>query len=319
MPANVESMFYYNEPPWHGMGTRLDHPATAAEALAAAKLDWTVSKLPAAVMLEGKAIPAEGWECVVRTDTIGSGRAHVLGVVGKGYAPLQNRDAFTFFDSIVGDGAAIYHTAGAINKGEYVWILAKLPVDIVVLGEDITEKYLLLANCHSGEAAVQVKFTPIRVVCQNTLNAALQQGRGARVPHIGDVLGKLVRSRDMLGQFVNAYDQIAQLFVQMGKTPVTQRTIDDYLGQLFPLPDDEKERVRVLERREAVVRLNETGPGSDIPGVRGSLWGLYNAVVAEVDYGIQRRTPDSRLKSIWFGGAAAFKQKALNVAASVIR
>ncbi len=122
------SMFYIGGPPWHGLGTRLSEPATAEQAIQAARLDWEVVKKP---------IYAVG-------DTV----AH----------PLENK----------GEGAAVYHTAGALGKGERVWILAKLQADIQVVDGDITHKYLLLSNSHAGDGCVQIKFTPVRVVCQNT-------------------------------------------------------------------------------------------------------------------------------------------------------
>ena len=173
MQNGQASMFYINEVPWHGLGTRLDKPATAHEAITAARLDWKVVKLP--LFAGSKRIPVTDRFAVVRrTGDLIQHTDPVLGVVSHEYTPLQNQQAFQFFDPIVGQNAAIYHTAGALGKGERVWILAQLPGHIRVAGDDITEKYLLLSNSHDGKSSVTIKFTPVRVVCQNTLTLALK-------------------------------------------------------------------------------------------------------------------------------------------------
>ena len=142
MPANINTMMYVGEKPWHGLGKRLENAATSAEAIKAAGLDWKVTKEP--LFLEG-GTRLEKALATVREDT-----GAVLGVVGKVYQPLQNKDAFKFFDAVVGIKEAMYHTAGALGDGECVWILAKLPGVVRVVGDDITEKYLLLTNRHDG-------------------------------------------------------------------------------------------------------------------------------------------------------------------------
>ena len=191
------SMFYINEVPWHGLGTRLDQPATAQEGIAAAHLDWKVVKLP--LFAGSKRIPVTDRFAVVRRrgDLI-QRTDPVLGVVSHEYTPLQNHQAFQFFDPIVGQNAAIYHTAGALGNGQRVWILAQLPGYIRVAGDDITEKYLLLSNSHDGKSSVTIKFTPVRVVCQNTLTLALNGGAAWRVSHHRDIQQKLKQAHAML-------------------------------------------------------------------------------------------------------------------------
>jgi phage/plasmid-like protein (TIGR03299 family) len=177
------AMMFVGEVPWHGLGQRLNHPATAAEAIKAAQLDWDVTKVPLFVKKGRRYGEVQAKFAVVRDYQPQLCSTKVFGIVGKQYKPLQNREAFAWFDGIVGEGSAIYHAAGALGDGERVWVLAKLPGEIRVKGDDIAEKFLLLSNSYDGESSVQLKFTPIRVVCQNTLTMALQSGYTVKVSH----------------------------------------------------------------------------------------------------------------------------------------
>jgi phage/plasmid-like protein (TIGR03299 family) len=168
-------MMYVGAEPWHGLGQKLDGPATSVEAIQAAHLDWDVIKVPLFTKQRGRYRDIPNRFGVVRADKSSKGDTAVLGIVGASYKPFQNRQAFAWFDGIVGEGKAIYHTAGALGEGERVWILAKLPGEIRVLGDDVVNKFLLLSNSHDGESSIQVKFTPIRVVCNNTLTMALSK------------------------------------------------------------------------------------------------------------------------------------------------
>jgi hypothetical protein len=165
--------------PWQNLGIELINPATAREAIVTAGLDYTVVKKPLkeVVRLNHTADVSDRW-ATVRTDT-----GDILGIVGDSYEPIQNRDAFTFFDSLVGTEKAIYETAGTLGRGERIWILAKLPGFIQVHGKDIVNKYLLLSNSHDGSSPIEVKLTPIRVVCNNTLTAAMKGAGKVQIRH----------------------------------------------------------------------------------------------------------------------------------------
>ena len=208
MSANINSMFYYGATPWHGLGTPVDQVATSDEAITAAGLDWEVGMEE---METESGLSVFTHKATVRQDT-----RQVLGVVGRRYEVLQNRDAFSFFDSVVGEKLAMYHTAGSLGQGEKVWILAKLPGEIVVGKDDVTDKYLLLLNSHDMSWRVRMFFTPIRVVCQNTAQAAIRgfnskTDPGVGFKHLGDIQKKVVEAQKALGIANAYYDQYAEL------------------------------------------------------------------------------------------------------------
>ena len=209
------SMMYVGEEPWHGLGTKLESPASAAEAIEAAKLDWEVKKVPLYAGSGRRRVALKNRFAVVRKDLWGKKQCEALGVVGSQYTPLQNREAFSFFDPIVGEKAAVYHTAGVLGDGKRIWILAKLPEDIRVINDDITHKFLLLSNSHDGTSAVQVKFTPIRVVCQNTLTIALNKGPTVWVVHTQNIHERLREAERLLGIVKEGFDEIEKTFKAM--------------------------------------------------------------------------------------------------------
>ena len=316
-------MMYYREEPWHGLGTKLDHPATAEEAIVAAGLGWEVVKTPLAYIPEaGKiawleerfaVIPGAGWQ--------GDNRP-AFGVVGSEYKPLQNREAFTFFDPIVGRDAAVYHTAGALEGGRRIWILAKLPDEIRVAGNDITNKYLLLTNSHDGESAVQIKFTPVRVVCQNTLCIALASGKTFRVRHTRDVHERLKQAHELLGIINSHYSCIETVCVAMSRVELDHEAFVAYVKQVFPDPSDpenEEELASVTRDRSRAKHFFEYGEGNQARGVAGTLWAAYNGVVEYMDYGRAVRAPEARLNSIWHGRGARVKIRAFEIAKTLCK
>jgi len=313
------SMFYVGEEPWHKLGTRLDQPATAAEAIKAAKLDWRVTKQPLwavdANHTHGSRVP--GHCAVVREDQWGKDECPVLGIVSDQYQPLQNDVAFEVFDPIVGKGAAVYHTAGALGHGERVWVLARLPDDFEVVKGDAVGRWLLLSNSHDGKSSVQVKLTPVRVVCKNTLVRALKDGPAFRVPHTRDMRVRLAHAEQALGIVRRGYAELEAAFSTMTRYTLTAARLAEYLGEAFPNPsdqDDERAVAAVRLRRQWAEYFFEKGKGNDLPGVRGTLWAAYNGVVEMTDHRGTRQTADRRLHSVWFGEGATIKARALRVA-----
>jgi phage/plasmid-like protein (TIGR03299 family) len=308
---------YVGREPWHGLGQELDHPATAEEAISAASLDWEVAKQPLYAGGEGFAYRVDGKFAVVPAHRWGSEECPVLGIVGADYTPLQNRDAFRFFDPIVGKGAASYHTAGALGDGERIWILAKLEGSIKVTAQDISHKYLLLSNSHDGESSVQIKFTPIRVACWNTLTMALSKGPTIRVAHTQDLNKRLENARSALRLIDEHYKRIEESFKAMAAIRMTPIRLEEYFAVVFPDPSDVSEkqgRRRAAQNRENAAYLYEHGKGNNLPGVAGTLWAAYNGITEFVDHKATRRTPKEHLESIWFGDGYQLKARAFEVA-----
>lgn len=214
MSHEVESMFYVNETPWHGLGVKLESAPTTREAIVAAGLDWEVGQRP---LFEGSCstLGADGKETVPDMPVYGGNVGNlvfrkveghtnyrktdgrILGVCGPGTGVLQNTEAFRFFDRFVDAKTAVLETAGSLRNGERIWILARLNLSpsVIVPGDE----YLLLSNSHDGKVAVRIGFTPIRVVCANTLAQAHFGGGGKLLrvhhnPKIGETVMKIAGS-----------------------------------------------------------------------------------------------------------------------------
>ena len=326
MPHRIEirngraSMFYVEKPAWHGLGTKLQKPATAAEAIQAANLSWKVVKKPIRAGKDGeRQVTMPHTFATVREDLWSNleEACPVFGLVGESYTPLQNQEAFAFFDPIVGKDAAIYETAGALGDGERIWILAKLPSDIRVIGDDIANKYLLLSNSHDGNSSVQIKFTPIRVVCQNTLTMALKRGPTLRVAHTKDVRERLRNAEKMLRLIHVKFDQIAETFSTMARINLSSKQLQEYLELVFPFPvdpEDQKALAKVQRDRAWSEYFFDQGKGNSDKGVEGTLWAAYNGVAELVDHRGPKSSNDQRLNSVWFGDGYWVKARAFSVA-----
>jgi phage/plasmid-like protein (TIGR03299 family) len=309
------AMMYCGEAPWHGLGQKLDAPGTAAEAITAARLDYDVTLTP---MTTADGLPVPGRRAVVRADT-----RTVLGVVSDRFVPVQNRQAFGFLDAVVAGGGLRYHTAGALGRGERIWLLAKLPEQIRVRGgDDLVDQYLLLSNAHDGSAALRVLFTPVRVVCANTLSLAHRQGagEGVSIMHKGDLAAKIVQAQEVLGLARRFFDDAAAVIDRLADYSPSAAQLEAYFRELYPDPEEGKNNGRAAKARAELHRLFEEGVGHDQAGVKGTVWAAYNAVTEYIDHLRPARGRDDtdrasrRLDSIWFGSGAQLKARAWDLA-----
>lgn len=228
MAANIESMFSVRVKPWHGLGSVVDEAPTSADALTLAGLDWNVIQKD----IFTKYGRVEGYKANIRdTDN------KVLGVVTDRYKVIQNREAFEFTDELLGEGLR-YETAGSLQGGKRVWLLARLPREYIIAGERISP-YLVFSNTHDGSGAVRVAVTPIRVLCNNTLNLALDTAkRSWSMIHTGDVKGKVQEARDTLFFAENYMDNLGKEFEHLRKVKISDQQVKDYIELLLPMEKD---------------------------------------------------------------------------------
>jgi len=297
--------------PWSTLGFELANLKTAREAIDAAGLNYTVVKKPLKEVVElyHPTDVSRRW-ATVRTDT-----GAILGIVGENYEPVQNTDAFAFFDNLVGADEAIYDTAGALGHGEHIWVLAKLPGFITVRGKDIVNKYLLLSNSHDGSSPVRVKLTPVRVVCNNTLSAALQGAGEVRIPQTSSAPKDLEQARSLLGLSNVLYGQLEAIFSRMALKKISDKQLVDYVKALVPDNEEDTDKAKARKIQKACLDLYESGQGAELS--RGTLWGAFNCVTEYTDHRMEEN-PRTRLASIWFGRGARLKLKAFQLAERMV-
>ena len=245
MSANVETMFYTRVTPWHGLGTRVEEAPDSREALLLAGLDWQVIQKP---IMTGDGQPIDGFKANIRDQD-----GQVLGVVTDRYKVVQNEDAFAFTDELLGEGV-VYETAGSLQKGRRTWILAKLPQRYIISGDEITP-YLVFMNSHDGTGAIKAAMTPVRVVCQNTLNLALSTAkRSWSTVHTGNIQGKLEDARNTLLYADRYMAELGKAVDELQQIRLSDKKVYEYINALFPLVDGatEQQEKNLLKLKEDV-------------------------------------------------------------------
>ncbi len=321
MDNDKARMMFVDELPWHGLGTPLDGPATSAEAIKAAGLDWTVRKVPLFAIEGTGVVPLNAHKGIVPEDRWGKPDCPVFGIVGRDYQPLQNVEAFEFFDSVVGGAKAIYHTAGALGKGERIWILAKLNDMMEVTESDMLENYVLLSTGHDGRTAIKITLTPVRVVCQNTLTVALSRGHEiARAHHNRNMGRHLDHARSQIRSLMNGFANLQDSFRAMTQYPMDDKAVERYVERVFPLPartDDSKKAERVNIERDKCAQLFRHGKGNDDSEARGTLWAAYNGVTEYVDHW-RSRSKQRHMHNVCFGNGYRIKNRAFQLANEIM-
>jgi phage/plasmid-like protein (TIGR03299 family) len=269
MSANIEAMFYTREKPWHGLGTMVAEAPTSAAALTLAGLDWRVIQKDL-LTEDGIAIP--GFKANLRDSD-----QQVLGIVTDRYTVVQNEEAFAFTDALLGEGVR-YETAGSLQNGRRTWILAKLPQRYIISGDEITP-YLVFMNSHDGTGAIKAAMTPIRVVCQNTLNLALSTAkRSWSTNHVGDIKGKMDDARNTLLYADQYMAELGKAIDAMNQQKLSDRQVYEYIDALFPLIDNAtgQQRKNLLRMKEDVKARYFDAP--DLQHVGKNAYRFVNAV-----------------------------------------
>ena len=230
MSHNVESMFSVRVTPWHGLGTIVENAPTSEDAIRLAGLDWEV--------LQQKVYTENGLRIDGSFANVRSSDMKPLGVVGSRYKIVQNKDAFKFTDTLLGEGVQ-YETAGSLNDGKTIWLLAKLPNKYTILGDKV-DPYIVFTNTHDGSGAVKVSMTPVRVVCQNTLNMALKQAtRTWSARHLGSIESKMNEAVETL-QLANEYmEAVNNTFEDLYKIKLSDFEVRSIINKIVPI-DTEK-------------------------------------------------------------------------------
>ena len=311
MAHQVETMAYAGEVPWHGLGVSVSNDLTPVQMMEKAGVDWTVQECESFVDFNGERIPT-GQKALVRST---DGR--VLTNVGKDWNPVQNEQAFEFFSEYVFAGDMEMHTAGSLKDGQMVWALAKVKESFDLFDGDQVDSYLLFSNPHQYGKSIDVRFTPIRVVCNNTLSLSLsmQAERQVKVGHRVEFNpGEVKEALGIASEKLATYREMAEY---LGSKRFSMDKLIEYYNTVYPRTSDKRVQDKKLSvetlSRNATECLNvlETQPGAQF--AEGSWWQAYNSVTFVTDH-VQGRNADNRLYSSWFGGNQTRKKNALETA-----
>lgn len=280
MAANVETMFYTREKPWHGLGTMVAEAPNSKDALRLAGLNWKVLQEP--VYTENEEL-IQGYKANVRdTDR------KVLGVVTDRYKVIQNEETFAFTDTLLGKGVR-YETAGSLQEGRRVWMLARLPREFIIGGERISP-YMVFSNTHDGSGAVKTALTPIRVVCNNTLNLALRTAkRSWSMIHTGDISGKIEEAKNTLLLADEYMTALGQEFENLRKIKLSEKQVLDYIKILLPMEENYSlHQKRGVEKLRADMKMRYFD-APDLKDVGNNGYRFVNAVSDFATHSTPRR------------------------------
>ncbi|MBG6063310.1 phage/plasmid-like protein (TIGR03299 family) [Flavobacterium sp. CG_9.1] len=324
------SFFSTKEKAWHNLGQIVDDYPTSAEAIKFAGLDYEVEKrklftsCSEGINLDNETthnkIEVPNYFSTVRTDN-----DTILGVVGKDYQIVQNRDAFSFFDSIVSGDGILYETAGALGKGERIFITAKLPDYIRVGNDDLIEKYLFLTTSHDGSGSITAAFTPIRIVCANTLNAAMNNKTNTvRIRHTSNAKQRLEQAHKVMGISDMLSVQMESIFNHWTKVRITDSEVKKLIqSALVPnketlktIQDGKEEELSTcfVNMVDSAFEYAMSDPTQLMDTTKGTVFGAYNAVTGYFQNVRNYKDDEAKLTSLLMGGTGQIRtQSAFNL------
>lgn len=302
-----QNCFFVGQPAWHGLGTILENAPSIADGIVCAGLDWKAELQPM-FLGDGTLIPQR--RAVVRdTDS------NILGTVGVDYTVLQNSEAFAWFQPLIETGDCALEAAGSLRGGSRIWVLAKLSgTSAEIAKNDLINSYVLLAHSHDGSLAVQCGFTTVRVVCQNTLSMALNSGsKLLKIKHTKNVNEALSKARAVMDIARRDFAATAEQMRALVRLGCSEDRLKRYVREVFcdaSEVDNERAGTKMVNK---IIPLFESGRGTELQGVRGTMWGAYNAVTEFLTHE-RGRSVDGRVESQWFGKSANDINNALTVA-----
>ena len=296
MSHEVETMAYAGELPWHGLGTEVSNDLTPIQMMQKAGVDWEVE--------QQKIVTESGIEINDKVALVRTSDNTLLDVTGKDWKPVQNEEAFTFFSEFVAAGDMEMHTAGSLKEGRNVWALAKVKESFDVFGEDRVDSYLLFSNPHQYGKAVDVRFTPIRVVCHNTLTFSLQNAskNSVKVGHRTAFDADTVK--ETLGLASEKFAKYKEMAQFLGSRKVTAESLIQYYNDVFPTTSRKEEKTPVVvyddlsKAAKMCYDALEVQPGAEFAA--GTWWQAFNSVTYYTDH-LQGRNSENRLHNQWFG------------------
>ena len=307
MAAEVETMFYTREKPWHGLGTLVAEAPESREALRIAGLNWKVLQEP--VYTENDEL-IQGYKANVRDSD-----RKILGVVTDRYKVIQNEEAFAFTDALLGEGVR-YETAGSLQEGRRVWLLARLPREYIIAGERISP-YMVFSNTHDGSGAVKTALTPIRVVCNNTLNLALRTAkRSWSMIHTGDISGKIEEAKNTLFLADEYMSALGKEFENLRGIRLSEKQVMDYIEILLPVEENfTTQQKRGIERLREDMRMRYFD-APDLKDIGNNGYRFINAVSDFATHSTPRRKTANYKENI-FARTAADRQGLSDGAGSI--
>jgi phage/plasmid-like protein (TIGR03299 family) len=304
MSHEIETMAWAGETPWHGLGVEVHNDLTPDQMLVKAGLDWTVEKHPTFAVINDEPVVTPSQALVRSSDN------KVLTMVSGDWNPVQNHEAFEFFNEFVMEGNMEMHTAGSLKGGQMVWALAKVKDSFEILGGDKVESYLLFSNPHQYGRGIDIRFTPIRVVCNNTLTLSLNSSSEHMVKlnhrrkfDAGMVKSTLGIASHKLGEYKEMSEFLASKFFK-------KDSVEKYFMDVFPSLSKKDNTVMSRSAEEAYAVL-ETQPGAEFG--RGSWWSAFNSVTYATDH-LLGNSNETRLQSAWYGSNRQRKLVALEKA-----
>lgn len=304
------------EPAWHRKGTILPDKFTAEEAIKYANMGYEVGLAPVYAQFStdkndpNRGIKVDNFFATYRKDT-----REVFGIVGNRYEVVQNIDAFSFFDNIVGEKKAIYETAGVLGKGETIFLTAKLPGNIVLPGDDLVEKYLVFSMSHDGTKPITALFTPTRVVCANTLAIAFSNGsHKVTIKHTRSAHDRINEAAKLMNLVHKTSDATAEILNEMVKVRINDDQLGNYIKLIFLTKDEIKRLAETGDHRKAEIPTRTIGVmeqvydftlkgiGQDTLTTKGTLFGAYSGIAGWLFNRKEYKNDEIRLKNLIFEG-----------------